>query len=80
MTSPSFIALADIIRYHNWTNCVQPFDQDHINALATFCGEMNKSFKRQQWLDYVAGIRGPRGGQLRPITVDCYHESKLGEA
>ena len=68
MTKQQFIALADAIREHNDTvgsdvNIFR-FDDYHISTLAAFCQSQNPLFKRQLWIDYIAGKAGPNGGRV----------------
>lgn len=68
MSKKNFIALADMIREHNV--CARRNDQyttftvDQLELLARFCAKQNDSFKRQRWIDYVAGLCGPNGGAI----------------
>lgn len=58
MTKKQFIALADVIR-----DDINDFHQNTIERLADFCQSQNPAFKRQRWLDYIAGKCGPNGGK-----------------
>lgn len=65
MSKKDFIALAKAIMLHNklarvntWTE----FSQDQLDTLADFCRSQNSNFKRERWLDYIAGKCGPNGG------------------
>lgn len=62
MSKKDFIALADAIRTHNEHNAL-PFGQEQLETLATFCAQQNPNFKRDRWLDYIAGKCGPNGGK-----------------
>lgn len=66
MNKKQLIALADSIRSHNATaeNC-ERFSDKQIETLANFCARENPLFKRQRWLDYVAGRCGPNGGPAK---------------
>lgn len=65
MSKRHFIALADLIRAGYYSgNPFMFFSQDQINALANFCQSTNPRFKRERWLDYIAGKCGPNGGKL----------------
>ena len=35
-----------------------------VKALADFCQSQNSQFKRDRWLDYIAGECGPNGGKV----------------
>ena len=68
MTKKDFIILAEYIKEHNEHNSrfgTPAFTKDQLDVLATFCGSTNYLFKRQQWLDYIAGKCGPNGGKVR---------------
>jgi len=68
MSKKDFIALADALREHNRlqaiysTPDVNPFDANHLETIAQFCGTQNHRFKTDRWLDYIAGKCGPNGG------------------
>jgi hypothetical protein len=76
MSKQDFIALADSIREFNRTafwgtdkNGVQgtgnaPLQGDALKMLADFCQRQSGpgGFKRQRWMDYIAGECGPNGG------------------
>ena len=66
MSKKHFIALADAIRRHNelqdgTANAIK-FGPFHLNTLANFCHSQNCEFKRERWLDYIAGKCGKNGG------------------
>lgn len=64
MSRKDFITLADQIKDHNRKgDHVNPFLEDHLDTLADFCARQNPNFKRQLWLDYIAGRVGPSGGK-----------------
>ena len=68
MTKKHFVALADSIREHNRVarfNGEKAFTQEQLAALARFCASQNPRFKRERWLNYVAGECGPNGGMKR---------------
>jgi hypothetical protein len=61
MTKRDFIAMADAIRGHTEGG---PFTYGQLHTLADFCQSQNPNFKRQRWLDYIAGQCGKNGGKL----------------
>lgn len=63
MSKKHFIALADAIRMHNKYS-EDKFTESQLIALAEFCRDQNSNFKRDRWLDYIAGNCGPNGGAL----------------
>ncbi len=70
MTKTSLIALADTIRRANSVSdgnggTVEHFTRHAINELADFCQAQTPLFKRDRWLDYIAGKCGPNGGSLK---------------
>ena len=68
MSKKQFVALADSIREHNRLakfNAEHAFADDQLAALARFCASENPRFKRERWLDYIAGECGPNGGRVR---------------
>jgi len=67
MSKKDFIALADAIRDHNKRpayagEAKAMFSADQIATLADFCQSQNPLFKRERWLDYIAGKCGKNGG------------------
>ena len=67
MSRKQFVALADSIREHNRLanfNGETAFTLDQLAALARFCASVNPRFKRERWLDYIAGQCGPNGGTV----------------
>jgi hypothetical protein len=67
MTKKQFVALADSIREHNRLakfNGDHAFTVDQLAALARFCASVNPRYKRERWLDYIAGRCGPNGGTV----------------
>jgi len=69
MSKKDFIALADAIRSNNscaaQTSLYKPFTPTQLSVLAVFCGEQNRRFNRERWLDYIAGKCGPNGGAIK---------------
>lgn len=73
MSKQDFIALADAIREHGTVidphSTVRitdtPFTKDQIEMLATFCKRQNYAFKKERWIDYIAGECGPNGGAIK---------------
>lgn len=70
MSKKDFIALADTIRefnelHHNGSATANHFDAQQIALLASFCRSQNSQFKRDRWLDYIAGKCGPNGGTIK---------------
>ncbi len=62
MTRKHFIALADVIRFHNRhinSTGATRFTPVHIELLADFCAAQNPNFDRQRWLKYIAADGGP---------------------
>src|SRR5437868_3986387 len=58
MTKRQFVALADSIREHNRLakfNGENAFTVGQLAALERFCASQNPRFKRERWLDYIAG-------------------------
>lgn len=71
MIQKHFIALADAIKTHNlrmrqvFANPDRmSFNTEHLYVLASFCKAQNPKFKRNVWLDYVAGRCGSLGGKI----------------
>ena len=68
-----FIALADAIRDHNRVATARQnngipaveFTPAHLETIADFCISQNSAFKRDRWMDYVAGNCGPNGGEIK---------------
>lgn len=65
MSKKDFIALADAIRATRDDSDPAYLDQwnNDVKALANFCQSRNPNFKRQRWLDYIAGQCGKNGGK-----------------
>ena len=59
MSKKHFIQLADAIRASG------KFTEEQIRTLADFCASQNSMFKRERWLDYIAGACGPNGGKVK---------------
>jgi hypothetical protein len=78
MSKKQFVALADSIREHNRLakfNGENPFTDDQLAALARFCASVNPRFKRERWLDYIAGRCGPSGGTVTAKRVEAHGET-----
>ena len=69
MSKKDFIALADMIREHNRLAAnggpYSTFTEDQLIALAEFCRDQNSNFKRERWVDYIAGKCGKNGGSIK---------------
>lgn len=68
MSRKDFIALADVLKRetpHPDHTVMNAQHERLINALANFCARQNPNFKRQLWLDYIAGKVGPSGGRVK---------------
>ncbi len=66
MSKKDFIALADTIKYHNrHADNDDQFTPNQLETLASFCRGQNCDFKKQRWLDYIAGECGPSGGAVK---------------
>jgi hypothetical protein len=73
MSKKDFIALADTIRKHNERNervfghnsGRMNFSPEEIETQADFCQSQNPNFKRERWLEYIAGKCGPSGGAVK---------------
>ena len=75
MSKKHFIALADMIKFHNQTvtdlkDCGMgkdhhAFTMDQIHALATFCQHQNPMFNESRWLGYVYDRCGKNGGKVK---------------
>ena len=67
MSKKQFVALVDSIREHNRLakfNGENAFTDEQLATLACFCASENPRFKRERWLDYIAGRCGPNGGTI----------------
>lgn len=62
MSKKHFIALADFIERYNRFHPDAQFSKDQIEGLADLCASENPAFKRERWMDYIAGKCGPSGG------------------
>ena len=53
------------------TNTASPLQFTHtqILALADWCALQNPNFKRDRWLDYIAGKCGKNGGAVKQPKV-----------
>jgi hypothetical protein len=68
LTKKDFIRLADYLTDESLaTYCGMTPERSNLAALrehlANFCRASNPAFKRERWLDYVAGKCGPNGGK-----------------
>lgn len=77
MSKKDFIALADALRDVEGNVVVRGGElmvvrADVIDAIANFCESQNPAFKRDRWLDYLAGKCGPNGGKRSkpPFALD----------
>lgn len=61
MTKKHFIELARYIIIHR-----DAFTDEAIGVIANFCQSQNGNFKRERWLDFIAGRCGPNGGEIKP--------------
>jgi len=60
MTKKDFIKLAQYLS--DTKQYCEPFTPKQIAHLADFCHQQNPNFKRERWIDYIAGSCGPNGG------------------
>jgi hypothetical protein len=60
VTKKDFIALADYLR--DTCGYCEAFTPRQIGHLANFCHQQNPAFKRDRWMAFIAGERGPNGG------------------
>ena len=69
MSKKDFIALANAIRRHNESvragHSQSAFDGEHLSTLADFCASQNPLFKRERWLEYIAGKCSSNGGAIK---------------
>lgn len=63
MSKKHFVKLADYLR--DTKLYCEPFTAAQIEHLANFCHSVNPAFKRDRWLDYIAGECGPNGGKVK---------------
>lgn len=72
MTKKHFITLADHIRTSNdiaaFGGIPPIYPETAIMALAEYCQSQNSNFKRDRWLDYIAGKCGKNGGKVRQLA------------
>ena len=68
MSKKHFIILADMIREANQTT-PGTFNCYTIDKLADFCASQNPNFKRERWLEYIAGKCGKNGGAVKQPKV-----------
>ena len=76
MSKQDFVALADTIK-SELCGFRQVYDantppvtvQKVVEVLADFCERQNPAFKRQWWLDYIAGKCGPNSGAVKKGKV-----------
>jgi hypothetical protein len=62
MTKKVLIALADEIRRQS--DGPLAMSQGQIEVLADFCQTQNPAFKRERWLEYIAGKCGKNRGRI----------------
>ncbi len=64
MNKKLLIALADLIIASGPADrsAQGAFSPSAVALLADFCAKANPNFKRERWLDYIAGRCGPNGG------------------
>lgn len=67
MSKKDFIALAKHIAKCE-PDC-EPFTDRQIAWLARFCKSINPAFKRERWIDYIAGKCGPNGGPVKKVEA-----------
>jgi hypothetical protein len=60
MSKKDFIALADSIKETSGL-----FTEAHLWHLADFCQSSNPNFKRERWIDYIAGKCGKNGRKVK---------------
>lgn len=65
MTKKHFIALADVIKSHNYHDKGYEFNATQIDILADFCQSANSNFKRDRWINYINGTCGKNGGKVK---------------
>ncbi len=64
MSKKDFIGLADALRPSYRAGALRKMDAE---AVADFLADNNPLFKRERWLDYLAGVCGPNGGASAPV-------------
>lgn len=62
MSKKDFIALGSLVQEMRQEGDITTAG---INTLANFCQVQNLLFKRDRWLDFVAGKVGPNGGAIK---------------
>lgn len=65
MTKQHFIALADTLRHNRPDESNPAKVEEHnrmVSVLADFCQSQNGNFKRERWMNYIAGKCGSNGG------------------
>lgn len=65
MSKQDFVALADMIKSLQNSEDRERFRPGQIAILADFCRSQNSNFKRERWLEYIAGKCGPNGGAIK---------------
>lgn len=67
MSKKHFIELANVIIRSAPADrsAYGTFSESAIKELADFCADQNPNFKRQRWLDYIAGKCGSSGGAIK---------------
>jgi hypothetical protein len=56
MTKKDVVALAEVLRIHNWTvDGRTEFTPDHLLVLADFLVSKGPNFNQKRWIDYIAG-------------------------
>jgi len=66
MTKKHFIELADAMKALKPLAAGDALAQwkDTVQLLADFCKAQNQGFRRERWLSYINGERGPNDGKL----------------
>lgn len=62
MTKKDFIGLADALRQSYRDGALRIKDAE---VVADFLQSQNPNFKRERWMEYLAGIVGPNGGKVK---------------
>ena len=60
MSKQDFVALADVIKQNKHL-----FSSEAIGVLVGLCRTQNSAFKKDRWIDYIAGKCGPNGGAIK---------------
>lgn len=63
MSKKDFIKLAEYVK--DTAPYCEPFTTKQLDHLANFCHATNPAFKRELWLDYIAGKCGKNGGAIK---------------